>query len=99
MSDFDVLHGRWIVSNRRLADRDYVAGEYSIADMAIVSWAKLWERQGQQIDDFPHVKRWLDTLLARPAVQRGMAVNAEDRARTDLKDPAAQAVLFGQKAR
>ncbi len=87
------------VLDKRLSDREFVAGEYSIADIAIVSWAKLWERQGQQIDSFPHVKRWLDALLARPAVQRGMAVNAEDRAKTDLKDPAAQAVLFGQKAR
>jgi GST-like protein len=67
------------VLNKRLSDREFVAGEYSIADMAIVGWAKLWERQGQNIDDFPHVKRWLETLLARPAVRRGLAVNAQDR--------------------
>jgi GST-like protein len=87
------------VLDRRLESREFVAGEYSIADMAIVSWARLWERQGQSIDDFPHVKRWLETVQARPAVQRGLAVNSEDRAKTDLKDPAARAVLFGQKAR
>ena len=87
------------VLNKRLADREFVAGAYSIADMAIAPWAKLWERQGQNIDDFPHAKRWLDAVLARPAVQRGLAVAAEDRAKTDLKDPAAQAVLFGQRAR
>ncbi|HYF54496.1 MAG TPA: glutathione S-transferase N-terminal domain-containing protein [Salinarimonas sp.] len=87
------------VLNRRLSDRAFVAGEYSIADMAIMPWARLWERQGQAIDDFPHVKRWLDAVSARPAVQRGLAVNAEDRAKSDLKDPAVQAVLFGQKAR
>ncbi|MGO4704295.1 glutathione S-transferase N-terminal domain-containing protein [Microvirga sp. 2MCAF38] len=87
------------VLNKRLADRDYVAGEYSIADMAIVGWAKLWERQGQNIEDFPNVKRWLERVLARPAVQRGLAVNAESRSTTNLQDPAVQAVLFGQKAR
>jgi GST-like protein len=87
------------VLNKRLADREFVAGEYSIADMAIAPWAKLWERQGQNIEDFPHVKRWLEAVLARPAVQRGIAVSSEDRNKTDLTDPAVQAVLFGQKAR
>jgi GST-like protein len=87
------------VLDKRLSDREFVAGEYSIADMAIAPWAKLWERQGQQIDDFPNVKRWLDAVLARPAVQRGFAINAADRAQTDLTNPVAQAVLFGQKAR
>lgn len=87
------------VLNRRLADRDYVAGAYSIADMACLGWAKLWERQGQDIAEFPHVGRWLETCLARPAVQRGLAVNAEDRRSSDLTDPSVQAVLFGQRAR
>ncbi len=64
------------VLDRRLAEHEYVAGDYSIADMAIVGWAKLWERQGQVIADFPHVKRWLETVMARPAVQRGFAVTA-----------------------
>jgi GSH-dependent disulfide-bond oxidoreductase len=87
------------VLNKRLSDREFVAGDYSIADIAILGWAKLWERQGQDIAEFPHVKRWLDTLLARPAVQRGLAVNAEDRASTDLRSPDVQKVLFGQRAR
>ena len=86
------------VMNTRLKDRDYLAGDYSIADIACIGWAKLWERQGQDIARFPHLKAWLERMLARPAVQRGLAVSAESR--TDLaKDPAAQAVLFGQKAR
>jgi GST-like protein len=67
--------------------------------MAIASWAKLWERQGQNIQDFPHAKRWLEAVLARPAVQRGLAVRSADRGATDLRDPAVQAVLFGQRAR
>jgi GST-like protein len=87
------------VLNRRLEDREFVAGEYSIADMSIVGWAKLWERQGQNIEDFPNVKRWLDTLLARPAVQRGLKVSSEVRNNGDMQDPAVQAVLFGQRAR
>ena len=65
--------------NARLAEREYLAGDYSIADIACVGWAKLWERQGQDIEEFPNVKRWLDAVLARPAVQRGIAVNAHDR--------------------
>jgi GST-like protein len=87
------------VLNKRLADREFIAGDYSIADMASFPWARLWERQGQDIAEFPHLKRWLDANAARPAVQRGLAVNAEDRRANDLKDPAIQAVLFGQRAR
>ena len=85
------------VLDKRLSDREFVAGDYSIADIAIVSWAKLWERQSQDINEFPHVKRWLDTLLARPAVQRGLAVNAADRGTHDPKDPKVQAILFGNR--
>ncbi|WP_281021786.1 glutathione S-transferase family protein [Rhodoplanes roseus] len=87
------------VMNRRLADREFLAGKYSIADIACVGWASRNERQGQDIADFPHVKRWLDTMLARPAVARGMAVAAEAAATVDMKDPAIQALLFGQRAR
>jgi GST-like protein len=65
--------------------------------MAIFPWAKLWERQGQDIEQFPNVRRWLDANLARPAVQRGLAVNAADRAATNMDDPAVRAVLFGQR--
>jgi GSH-dependent disulfide-bond oxidoreductase len=66
------------VMDARLSDRDYLAGDYSIADIACIGWAKLWERQGQTIEEFPHVKRWLETVLARPAVQRGLTVRAEE---------------------
>lgn len=88
------------VMNRRLEGRDYLAGDYSIADMACIGWAKSWERQGQDIKQFPHLERWIDRMLARPAVERGIALYAEERAKMDLsKDKDAQAVLFGQKAR
>lgn len=88
------------VMNRRLEGRDYLAGDYSIADMACIGWARSWERQGQNIKDFPHVERWMERMLARPAVARGLAVDAEARQNYDLsKDKDAQSVLFGQKAR
>jgi len=87
------------VMNRRLADRPYLAGAYSIADMACVGWAKLWERQGQNIKDFPHVERWLSDVTSRPAVRRGLAVSEAERAKSNPADPAAQSVLFGQRAR
>jgi GSH-dependent disulfide-bond oxidoreductase len=86
------------VMDKRLATHEYLAGAYSIADMACVGWAKLWERQGQDIKQFPHVEHWLQACLARPAVERGLAVSAEARASTNMQDPKVQAVLFGQKA-
>ncbi|MFN3614523.1 MAG: glutathione S-transferase N-terminal domain-containing protein [Rubrimonas sp.] len=86
------------VLNRRLADRDYVAGDYSIADMAIWPWASLWEGQEQDIGQFPHMSAWLDRMAARPAVQAGRAVGA-DRRQNVAADKDAQKILFGQKAR
>lgn len=82
------------VMDRRLAEAAFLAGDtYSIADMACYGWASLWERQEQTLDDKPNLARWLETLAARPAVQRGMAVGADKRARLqDDKD--AQKVLF-----
>jgi GST-like protein len=86
------------VLDTRLADRDFVAGPCSIADLAIWPWASLWERQGQDIARFPHMQAWLDRMWARPAVQAGRAV-ARD-ARSNLQDDrAAQKILFGQRAR
>lgn len=94
------VHRLYGVMNTRLKDREYLAGDYSIADMACIGWAKLWERQGQNIEEFPHLKDWIARMLARPAVKRGLAVNAEERAKVDLaKDKDAQSVLFGQRAR
>ena len=86
------------VMNRRLAEREFLAGDYSIADIACIGWARGWEKQGQDIAQFPHLARWLDAVQARPAVQRGLAVKAEARTSATY-DKDAQAVLFGQKAR
>jgi len=95
----DEVNRLYGVMNIRLKDREFLAGKYSIADMACVGWANLWERQGQDIEQFPHLKRWLETVKARPAVQRGMALGRELRKGIDMKDPKVQAVLFGQRAR
>jgi GSH-dependent disulfide-bond oxidoreductase len=86
------------VLNKRLADRDYVAGFYSVADMAIWPWASLWEGQQQDIAEFPHMKAWLDRIYARPAVQAGRAL-AKDKRQDAAGDRAAQKILFGQRAR
>ncbi|MDA0704875.1 MAG: glutathione binding-like protein [Proteobacteria bacterium] len=68
------------VLDKQIGDKDWVAGGgYSIADMAIFPWCRLYERQGQKIENFPHVKRWFETISARPAVSRDMA-RLEDKA-------------------
>ncbi|MCX7303295.1 MAG: glutathione S-transferase N-terminal domain-containing protein [Hyphomicrobiales bacterium] len=86
------------VMNKRLADRDFLAGDYSIADMAAIGWVKPYKNQGQDLDHFPHLKRWFETMLARPAVDRALGVGQERRNNlADDKD--AQKVLFGQRAR
>ncbi|MEO1747010.1 MAG: glutathione S-transferase family protein [Pseudomonadota bacterium] len=88
------------VMDRRLADRDFLAGDYSIADMACIGWVVPYERQGQDLNDFSNLKRWFETMKARPAVEKGLLIGKEERDRTNLRDDKeAQAVLFGQKAR
>ena len=87
------------VMNIRLKDRPFLAGKYSIADMACIGWASRYQRQGQDFADFPHLKRWHDTILARPAVQRGMKLRAEGADQVNMKDPKVQELLFKQRAR
>ena len=82
------------VVDRQLADNEYVAGEYSIADMAIWPWFALRERQGQDFKDFPHVGRWFAVIKERPAVQRGMDVLKDQRRAGPMSD-AEKAKLFG----
>ncbi|WP_274629644.1 glutathione S-transferase family protein [Arvimicrobium flavum] len=86
------------VMNRRLADRPFLAGDYSIADIASVGWTRSYKNQGQDLEDFPHLKRWFDEITARPAVIRGFEVGQEHR-RNLADDKDAQKVLFGQRAR
>lgn len=86
------------VMNKRLADREFLAGDYSIADMACIGWIKPYENQGQDLNEFPNLKRWFETLMARPAVQRGMEIGQKHR-RNVAEDEEAKKVLFGQRAR
>ena len=87
------------VMNKRLADRPYLAGDYSIADMASYPWIVPHERQGQKIADFPHVKRWLDAIAARPAVVRAYALVKEvNPNQGGIRTAEERAVLFGQTA-
>ncbi len=87
------------VMNTRLKDREFLAGKYSIADMACIGWASRYERQGQDMNKFPNVKRWMETILARPAVKRGMSLRVEEASQVNMQDPKVRAVLFGQRAR
>ena len=85
------------VLNKRLANREYVAGDYSIADMASYPWIVPHERQGQNLDDFPHLKRWFEAIRARPATvrayEKATAINTE----TTMSEEAKK-VMFGQTA-
>jgi GST-like protein len=96
----DEVNRLYGVMNKRLADRDFLAGDYSIADMASLGWIVSYERQGQDLAEFPNLKLWFDTLMARPAVIKGMAVGREEREKSNLAtDKEAQKILFGQRAR
>jgi GST-like protein len=83
------------VLDKRLADRGYLVGEYSIADIAVWPWLRRPDSQGVEIADHPNVKRWFDAIAARPAVERGLKVLAEKARATPSFDPKAQEVLFG----
>ena len=97
----DEVNRLYGVLNARLVDRDYLAGRYSIADVASWTWSRNWKRQGQNLDDFPHVKAWHERIAARPAVQRGRVVGEylRDPNYQIGQDPIASKILFGQRAR
>ncbi|UCD67267.1 MAG: glutathione S-transferase N-terminal domain-containing protein [Betaproteobacteria bacterium] len=87
----------YAVLDRRLADREFMAGDYSIADMAAYPWVVPHEWQQQNLNDFPNLKRWLEKIRARPAVvrayERGAAVSSKP-----LVDEESRKFLFGQTA-
>jgi len=84
----------YAVMDRRLAESEYLADDYSIADIACFPWLRRPERQGQRHDDFPNLKRWFDAIAARPAVQRGVEVLAEHQ-RAGTVSAEARENLFG----
>ena len=86
------------VMDRRLGEAAYLAGEYSIADMACYPWLRSSERQGQNLDDFPNVKRWYQAIEARPAVQRGLQVLAEHQKKPNQKmTEKERSIMFGSE--
>lgn len=87
------------VMNKRLADREFIAGPYSIADMASYPWIVPYERQGQNLDEFPHLKRWFEAIRARPATVRAYerAKEVNPTVGTPMTEEAKK-VLFGQTA-
>jgi GST-like protein len=99
----DETHRLYGVLDRQLAamqaqGRQFVAGDYSIADIAIIEWSNGWEKQGMDIAEFPHFAAWNARVNAREAIARARAISIEGRDRIDLsQDREAQKVLFGQR--
>lgn len=93
--EYDRLLG---VMNIRLADRAFLAGEYSLADIASFPWVQGYKRFGTSLDSFPNLRRWFDAIKVRPAVRRGVDLGADWRKSSDLTDEEARKVLFGQTA-
>jgi GSH-dependent disulfide-bond oxidoreductase len=85
------------VLNKRLADREFVAGAYSIADMACYPWIVPYERQGQKLEDFPHLKRWFEAIRDRPATARAYERGKGLGSGTTMSEEAKK-ILFGQTA-
>ncbi|MBI1239286.1 MAG: glutathione S-transferase family protein [Alphaproteobacteria bacterium] len=83
------------VLDRRLAERDYLAGRYSVADMACLPWVQQHMAQGQPLSIVPHVRAWLDRLMARQGVKRGLAVGADLPALAVQPPARAHSVLVG----
>lgn len=99
LNELNRLYG---VMERRLEDRPYLAGEYSIADMASWPWTRGAHRMGQQWDDFPKLKDWVDRIYARPAVEQALAKGDELKRKADEQSAnSAEAAkhLFGQTAK
>ena len=89
------------VLNKRLADREFIAGDYSVADMASYPWIVPWKTQSQNIDDFPHLKRWMETIAARPATVRAYAKAKEvnpNFGQPAIRTDEERKLLFGQTA-
>jgi GST-like protein len=86
------------VLNKQLAERDYIAGDYSIADMACYPWIVPHERQGQDLASFPHLRRWFDAIAARPATQRAYALAERVNTKPSVSDEESRKILFGQSA-
>lgn len=87
----------YAVLDKRLADREFVAGTYSIADMAAYPWIVPHERQGQMLGDFPNLRRWFERIRERPAVKRAYARAQEINTQPTVSEESKK-ILFGQTA-
>jgi GST-like protein len=87
------------VLNKQLGKHEFVAGDYSIADIAAYPWIVPYERQGQTLDDFPNVKRWFHAIKERPATIRAYAKAAEINPKQGPMTEEDKKVLFGQTSR
>jgi GST-like protein len=85
------------VLNKRLADRPFVAGEYSIADIACYPWIVPYEAQGQKLEDFPHLKKWFETIRDRPATLRAYDKAKSINTQATVTEESRR-ILFGQTA-
>jgi GST-like protein len=85
------------VLNKRLSNRKFIAKSYSIADMAVYPWIVPYERQGQKLEDFPHLKRWFEGIREREAVKRAYARGKEINTAPTVSEDSKR-ILFGQTA-
>lgn len=85
------------VMDVRLRDREFLAGEYSIADIAAFPWVIPYRRLGNDLDRFSNLRRWFDTIKSRPAVQRGVDVG-KDWQRDEARSDKARSLMFGQNS-
>lgn len=88
----------YAVLDRKLETREFIADTYSIADMACYPWIVFHERQGQNLDDFPNVKRWFGEIAKRPATKRSYEIGREVTATPSASNEEERAVLFGQSS-
>nr|WP_245610806.1 glutathione S-transferase N-terminal domain-containing protein [Xenophilus azovorans] len=95
----DEIHRLYGVLDRRLENREFIADDYSIADIACWTWARLWRHHRVDLASFPALARWLQALTDRPAVNRGFRLANEWREGRPTMTPEARAVLLGQRGR
>jgi GST-like protein len=86
------------VLDHHLTGRDFIAEDYSIADMACYPWIVPHARQEQDLNDFPNLHRWFESIRARPATQRAYELAAQINSAPSVHDEASRKILFGQDA-
>lgn len=88
------------VLEKQLEGNDFITCEYSIADIAAFPWVRCYKMQGQNVDEFPNIKAWMNRIYDRPAVTRGLEIGKKERQSFDIaKDDQAKSILFNQRSR